>query len=92
MLLRAGKQVNSAPFCFVKSFVGEVPKPGVKMEEPSTPDHYFVLGVAQTATEREIKTAYRILSRKWHPDKNIREKAEAHLMMVKVMIGTTLCQ
>ncbi|XP_061343349.1 uncharacterized protein LOC133289435 [Gastrolobium bilobum] len=31
-------------------------------------NHYAVLGVAQTATSAEIKRAYRLLARKYHPD------------------------
>ncbi|CAH7670898.1 DnaJ domain-containing protein, partial [Phakopsora pachyrhizi] len=31
---------------------------------------YKVLGVKREATDREIKSAYRRLSKKWHPDKN----------------------
>jgi tetratricopeptide (TPR) repeat protein len=34
-------------------------------------DYYVVLEVAQTATEKEIKKAYKLLSLKWHPDKNV---------------------
>src|SRR5665213_424502 len=33
-------------------------------------DYYATLGVPKTAAEKDIKSAYRKLARKWHPDAN----------------------
>jgi curved DNA-binding protein len=38
-------------------------------------DYYSTLGVAKTATEKEIKQAFRKLARKYHPDVNPKDKA-----------------
>jgi curved DNA-binding protein len=38
-------------------------------------DYYSTLGVAKTASDKEIKQAFRKLARKFHPDVNPGDKA-----------------
>ena len=40
-------------------------------------DYYAVLGVPKTAAQKDIKSAYRKLARKWHPDANLENQKEA---------------
>ena len=59
------------------------PKPQPKPQEAPPPqkhpheDHYATLGLTSDATPAEVTRAYRLLSRKWHPDKNVGNEEQA---------------
>lgn len=47
-------------------------------------DYYKILGVSRSATEAEIKKAFKKLSLKYHPDKNKKDPERAKNMFIKV--------
>lgn len=44
-------------------------------------DYYKILGVSRSADEKEIRNAYRQLSKKYHPDKNLDDENAQHKFM-----------
>jgi len=46
-------------------------------------DYYEVLGISKEASEQEIKTAYRRLAKKYHPDVSTEENAESKFKEVQ---------
>ena len=52
-------------------------------------DYYAILEIEQSATQQEVKQAYRLMAKKWHPDQNrtidtthkMQEIIEANLLL-----------
>src|SRR5690242_10832570 len=54
------------------------------------PDLYAVLGVNRTANPNEIKSAYRRLARKYHPDVNTESSAAAKFAQINEAYHTLI--
>lgn len=51
---------------------------------------YCLLGIAEGATQAEIKKAFRIKITEWHPDLNQHREAEATVMSKKIIAAYSL--
>lgn len=47
-------------------------------------DPYYILGLRRPSTKAEIKSAYKRLAMKWHPDRNPEDALNATKMMQKI--------
>ena len=56
----------------------------VALKQSKEKNYYKILGLARSATDKEIKKAYRDLARKWHPDKNPDNVEEAEKMFTDI--------
>lgn len=53
-------------------------------------DAYRCLGVAEGATLSEVRKAYRLLAKKFHPDSNPSDSAHSNLMMMRINEAYTI--
>lgn len=51
-------------------------------------DYYKILGVPKTASEKDIKVAYRKLAMQWHPDKTQSLPVPPPMSMLREPLGT----
>ena len=59
---------------------------------PSKKDPYAVLGVSNSASDEDVKKAYRQLALKWHPDKHVANNNQAEATKrFKVCFGAKKC-
>jgi DnaJ-class molecular chaperone len=48
------------------------------------PDYYTILQVQKNASQNEIKSQFRLLAKKWHPDKKQSDDAEKKMAEINI--------
>jgi len=48
------------------------------------PDHYAILQISKNASQNEIKKQFRLLAKKWHPDKKQSNDAEEKMAEINI--------
>jgi len=48
------------------------------------PDHYAILQISKNASQNEIKKQFRLLAKKWHPDKKQSDNAEEKMAQINM--------
>lgn len=73
MILRLTKNLRKPKISNISSFLFKKPTKQLKyfFAEFKNPDPYKILGIQKNATEEDIKRAFRVLAKKYHPDKDI---------------------
>ena len=56
---------------------------------PITEDYYMVLEIDQTATPELVKSSYKRLARKLHPDRNAKHDATEAFQLVRQFPGSS---
>jgi molecular chaperone DnaJ len=51
------------------------------------PDYYAILQVSKDASQNEIKKQFRLLAKKWHPDKKQSNDAEEKMAQINISYG-----
>lgn len=72
-----GSPLNLAKTLQLDEIVDLLMEESLKLGHLDNMDHYEILGIAKTATEEDIRAAYKKKARIYHPDKNLDNQAKA---------------
>ena len=57
------------------------------LQGKNIPDYYGILEIQKNASQSEIKTQFRLLAKKWHPDKKHGPDAEKKMAEINMAYG-----